>query len=266
MKKPYLTRLDRWARWMLPRAEADDVIADYREITSDPEMLRGLDKPRNVIRPLAQKKPYYTWLAAFAVLAACLLIPAISPLPGGPYPVWFNLFFTSIPGFNFCRLFLITGTALSLIWFRPRQGEPNAPLPRPIPVLLAAELVLLAAVWWLSWQLSLFPDGIFTDQAFWLPFLIYVDPYTESSHIFMVLLLWASPIIAILGAAALVKARTRDRRWRAVYVLSLSLLMLDFCVLNTLTSMDWTLSPAFPLQYSVEITAIGLIGTGVSLC
>lgn len=274
MKKPYLTQLEGWAHWMLPRPEAEDVLADYRDIVGDPprsggELLRDLGKPRDVIRPLAQNKPYYTWLAVFAVLAACLLIPAISPLPGGLYPVWFTLFDPGgflIPGVPLFLYFLAGGIAVSLIWFRPRRGEPKAPLPRPIPVLLAAELVLLAAVWWLSWQLTLYPDGIFTEQSFWLPSLIYVGPCTESSSIFMVLLEWASPIIAILGTVALVKARTRNRRWRAVYVLSLSLLMLDFCVLNTLTSMDWSVDWAFPLQYSVEITAIGLIGTGVSLC
>ena len=32
MKKDYMTRLERAARWRLSREEAEDVIADYRDI------------------------------------------------------------------------------------------------------------------------------------------------------------------------------------------------------------------------------------------
>ena len=30
MKKDYMAGLEGWARWMLPRREAEEVIADYR--------------------------------------------------------------------------------------------------------------------------------------------------------------------------------------------------------------------------------------------
>ena len=92
LKKDYMAGLESWARWMLPRREAEEVIADYREIAGDPELSRGLARPRDAVRPLADKKAYRAWLAAFAAMAACLLIPGVSPLPGGPYPVWFSLF------------------------------------------------------------------------------------------------------------------------------------------------------------------------------
>ena len=36
MKKDYMTRLERAARWRLPPQEAEDVIADYREMVGDP--------------------------------------------------------------------------------------------------------------------------------------------------------------------------------------------------------------------------------------
>lgn len=269
MKKDYMTQLERWAKWMLPHQEAEDVIADYRDIVADPEMLRGLDKPRNVIKPLAQKRQYYTWLAAFAVMTACLLIPGASPLPGGLYPVWFSLFNSDgflIPGVPMYLYFMAVGIATALIWFRPRRGEPKTPLPRAVPVILAAELVLLAAVWWMSWQITLYPDGVFTDRAFWLPVLVYVGPFTYASHILAILLGWSSIPLMVLGIAALVKARTRNRRWRAVYVMSLTLMMMALCVLSAFTSMDWTAAWVLPLPSSVEITVIGLLGTGASLC
>ena len=63
MKKDYMTRLERAARWRLPPREAEDVIADYREMVGDPprpeeELLQELGKPRDAIRPLTPKWPY----------------------------------------------------------------------------------------------------------------------------------------------------------------------------------------------------------------
>ena len=36
LKKDYMAGLEGWARWMLPRREADDVLGDYRDIVGDP--------------------------------------------------------------------------------------------------------------------------------------------------------------------------------------------------------------------------------------
>lgn len=272
MKRDYMTRLEGWARWMLPRQEAEDVIADYREIIADPELSQGLGRPRDAIKPLAGKRAYRTWLAVFAVTAACILIPGSSPLPGGPYPVWFSLFRTDIPGFNFCRLFLVTGIAASLVWFRPRQGEAKRPLPRSIPVALAALLAVMGLVWWVFWQLTLYPEGALANPALSLPMTFWwplADGYV-SGHLFSFLLEWGSIPLMILGVAALVKARTRDRRWRAVYFLSLSAMMLAFAVLSLLFGMDVASEPdtwwVATRQSCIEITLFGLIGTGVSLC
>lgn len=271
MKKDYMTRLERWARWMLPRQEVEDVLADYRDIVADPELARDLGKPRTVIRALADRKSYYTWLAAFAVMALCILIPGVSPLPDGPYPVWFSMFSSSIPGLHFCRLFLIAGTAMALVWFRPGQEEARTPLPRAILLWLAVLLAVMGVMWWISWQLILFPEGVLADPA-WYPPADFVWPAAsgyEGGHLLALLLEWGAVPLVILGITALVKARTRDRRWRAVYVFSLSAMMLAFCVLATFSSMDPTLTLAslfFPLPYSVEITLIGLAGTGVALC
>lgn len=272
MKKDYMTRLERAARWRLPANEAEEVIADYREMVGDPprpeeELLRDLGKPRDAIRSLIQPRQYRIWLAVFAAMAACIFIPGTCPLPGGSYFLWFNLFHTGIPSFNFCRLFLIAGTAVSLVWFHPRREEPRKPLPRSILIALAALLILMGFVWWVSWQLALYPDGALANPIFHL----YVDFWWPTSDFYVggnllsLLLEWISLPLIILGITALVKARTRDRRWRAVYILSLSAMMLAFCVLAVLTSMD-PVTPVFPLRYSVEITLIGLVGMGVALC
>ena len=88
MKKDYFTQLTRAARWLLPPEEAREVLAEYRDILDaaprDGESLRrDLGGPVEAMRLVSQPKLYHRWLAAFAVMAACLLLPAAAPLPGG---------------------------------------------------------------------------------------------------------------------------------------------------------------------------------------
>ena len=95
MKKSYIVRLERWARWMLPRQEAEDVIADYRDIVGSPprpqeELVQDLGRPRDVVRQLTTRRAYRTWLAVFAVMSVCILVPGISPTLIG-YPIWLHL-------------------------------------------------------------------------------------------------------------------------------------------------------------------------------
>lgn len=276
-----MARLERWARWRLPRQEAEDVIADYRDIAGTPprpddELIRDLGKPRDVIKPLTQKKPYYTWLAVFALMAACILLPADSPLPGGLYPLWDSLFcvepYFVIPGLSPYRLFLIVGLALSLVWFRPRKGEPKAPLPRSTLITLAALLAVMGLVWWTFWQVTLYPGGALANPVFHLPFGFWWPLGGDyiGGNLLTFLLEGSAIPLAVVGMAGLAKARLRDRRWRAVYFLSLSAMLLAFAVLALLTSMDVTTEPdtwwLSTRQLCIEITLFGLVGTGVSLC
>ena len=53
MRRDYLSRLSRAARWYLPPAEAAEVLEDYREIVagrSEEELRRGLGTPRAAMR------------------------------------------------------------------------------------------------------------------------------------------------------------------------------------------------------------------------
>lgn len=273
MRTKYMTKLSQWARWMLPWQEAEDVIVDYREIVGDPprpedDLLRDLGKPRDVIKPLIQPKQYYFWLTVFVVMAACIFIPGTGPLPGGFFFPWFRLFPGAIPGPNLCRFFLIVGTVVSLVWFRPRKDEARTPLPRSILIALAVLLVLMGSMWWVSWQLTLYPNGALTNPIWSLPMDLWwpMGNHFIGGNLLAFLLNWNVLPLIVLGITALVKARTRDRRWRAVYILSLSAMMLAFRVLGVLTSLALTAPPVFPLWNSVEITLIGLIGAGVALC
>lgn len=272
MKKDYMAQLERWARWYLPRTEAGDVIADYRDIIgnpprSDEELLRDLGKPRNAVKPLAQPKQYCAWLAVFTVMAACLLLPASGPLPLGAHRLYYSLFFS--PWF---WLFLLVGIILPLTWFRPQKGEKKTPLPRSILIILAVLLVFTGFLWWVFYQLTLIPDTVLLNPIFQLPPDVWIPMggYLAGGNMVPILLAWSAVPLAVVGITGLVKARVRDRRWRAVYVLSLSALLLALRVESCLSRMDP--SAALESQFAeamaimIEITAAGLLGTGVALC
>lgn len=278
MKQDYMARLEWWARWMLPWQEAEDVIADYWDIAGAPrrpdaELLRDLGRPRDVVKPLAQPKTYRTWLAAFAAMAACILLPALGPWPCmgfyqprlfGGFSTW-ELYFQPLWRFFFAGgaplywLAFLPGVLLPLAWFR-RDGRPKAPLPRPIPIALAALLAVAAGPWWLLWQLDGYPDS----------FLWRFSEASRPGQLIALALIWAGFAAAVAGVAALVKARTCDRRWRAVYILALAAAMLCLSALALLTNMALSGFSPHPFRETIRsclaITAIGLVGTGVALC
>ena len=133
-------------------------------------------------------------------------------------------------------------------------------------------LAVIALVWWVFWQMTLYVEGALVNPIFHLPIEFWWplgNTYVGGNLLFF-LLEWSAIPLAAAGMTGLVKARIRDRRWRAVYFLSLSALMLAFAVLALMSSMDVTSAPdtwyVHTLRLCVEITAVGLIGTGVSLC
>ena len=144
-----MTRLTRWARWMLPPKEARDVIADYRDIVDDPELFQNLSRPRKAVRSLAQTKPYRIWLAVFIALSACILIPGVSPLPG-MWAFWTHCFYLRYFGIHIGSALAFLGMAGALVWFR-WKGYKEARLPRAIPVLLVLLLAWTGAVLLVNW-------------------------------------------------------------------------------------------------------------------
>ncbi len=279
MKKPYLTRLERWARWMLPRPEADDVMADYREIVGDPprpedELLRDLGKPRHVIRPLIQKKPYYTWLAVFAVMAVCVLALGVSPTLIG-YPLWrllnSSVIWNDSALFTLGNVFPPLGMAAALVWFR-WKGRKLGKLPKAVPVLLAVLAAWIVGVLAVDWLWLNDPAGFSAllgeapVTVLWFR-LGWTRPL--SLMLFGDALDWGGFALALLAVYALVKARTGDRRWAAVYILALTAVLLSWQTLTFLTDMSPVMAgPGLLSRFRIwaVCSAVGVIGTGVSLC
>lgn len=275
MKQDYMTRLERAARWRLPPQEAEEVISDYRDLFDTPprrsesELYRDVGDPEKVVKLLVSPpRAYRVWLAAFLVMAACILTLGISPTALG-FPLWL-LYFHIWAEHPIGPVIAVLGAATALVWFR-RQGRKEARLSRAVPILLAVCLAFLGMVLWFCWACARDFEGFL---AMWGTVKPWIGPNTSqaaSYYLLRVAMADGSALIALMGIFALVRARTGDRRWAAVYVLALAAILTALLVLNWTGRMDWTEVPpeeAFRqmLLRCAGIAAVGLAGTGVALC
>ena len=277
MKKAYMTRLERAARWRLPPKEADEVIADYREMVDDPtrpdpELLRDLGRPRDAIRPLTRKRPYYTWLAVFAFLSLCILSFGISVYDWRLFQIYFGDYIYGTRDL-FSRVVSALGAVTALVWFH-WQGRKAARLPRAIPILLAVLLACCGGIMLYCW--AFFRDFYgFLDAWGTMPALIGPNPGEPISVSFYLpqdIMIYGSLVLSLAAVFWLVKARTEDRRWAAVYILAFTAILAALNVVAWIHSMDptpfLTIEEVFRqiLLESAGITAVGIIGAGVALC
>lgn len=280
MRGDYLAKLSRAARWYLPPEEAAEVVEDYREIVgerSGEELRRDLGTPRTAMKQLAQPKAYRRWVAVFALLAACLLPPAALPLlrvlsepalfqfPAADWPWWIISLCDKIGPFR--GVFLLTGVALALVWFRRGSGEErHRSLPKGVILLLLLLLIGIAFEWVFIWiTLEMIWESLNALAKIWG---WMTSDIAAAMRLAMALDLF---VMGVIGMFALVKARMADRRWRAVYILALAGSVLGMSVFALWTSMDISSITAtgwqreFVIRY-LAITVLGLVGTGVSLC
>ena len=277
MKKDYMTRLERAARWRLPPQEAEDVISDYREIVGDPprseeELLRDLGKSQDAIRSLVQPKQYYIWLAVFCIMSFCVLALSFSQYEWRFWLIYFEDYFYGT-GDSLSRVVTVLGAVTALVWFR-WHGRKGAQLPKAIPILLAVLLALCGGVILYCWAGS---RDFNSFAAMWGTYKPWIGPnsvtgISASVHLPLTFMAEGSVIISIAGVFWLVKARTRDRRWAAVYIMALTV------ILAALNTVAWVHSMDIPISITPEeifrqllfqsagITAVGLIGAGVALC
>lgn len=280
--KDYMARLERAARWRLPRQEAEEIVADYRDIVADPELLQGLGSPRDVIRPLTQPRPYRIWLAVFAALCACILIPGINII--GFFPNLARLCFALdtwsawdwAPLMHLGPVLAALGCVGTVVWFR-RDGLKGEKLPRAVIVLLAVLGLWTAALLAVDFCWIRDPQG-FAGMWGWGRlhyFGLTYGPLDYQASRTLDLLLTATQygggVLLLVGISALVKARIGDRRWAAVYVLSAAALIVTLETFILLCVQDprpggvpivqWS-----SLAYFSIVALAGAAGTGVALC
>ncbi|MBD5083773.1 MAG: hypothetical protein HDT33_01570 [Clostridiales bacterium] len=297
MKKDYMTRLERAARWRLPPQEAEDVIADYRDIVSDPprteeELRRDLGNPGDAVMQLTTVKQYRIWLVVFIALAACLLSAALAPLPISPtfrlfrWYEWGGEYQWGAPEFTILTVLpilqLTAGVVLCLVWFLRRREQTKRPLSKGMIFCALLMLAAIALGWWAAWRISSDPDQFLTTWVEDTNFIgegIGAAYSGKSSSAAMAMNRWLEyggcTLAGLVGTVALVKARTRDRRWAAVYLLALTSAVLALDVLGMLWNFssfnilretipeDWF--QPYLTRYTI-LTAVGLAGAGVALC
>lgn len=259
MRGDYLSKLSRGVRWCLPPAEAAEVLEDYRDLIeqeprSEEALRRDIGTPKDAVGQLVHLKAYHRWLMVFAALAVCVLFPAVGP-------IWSQLFWWN-EIYWFAQLdwaFLLAGCILSFVWFQ-RNGRKTGALPKGI---FSAMLVPLAGMAW-SWYIAL--SALYRLTALYE--LLLRHP-TLGSDITLTLL-GSGLAMGLIGLFGLIQARMADRRWRAVYILSLAGTLMSLGVWALLTRMDVSFSDngwqmPILLRY-IAITALGLVGMGGSLC
>lgn len=278
-QKSWLDRFSRAARWRLGAREAEEVIADYREIVggtprTEEELVRDLGKPRDAVKPLVDQKAYRVWLAVFLALAACIVLPGTSPLPGGLYR-WHWLFRNRPFGVHLGAVLALLGAVGAVVWFR-RKGSRSEKLPRAAGVLLAVVLVWLVLMLGAGWAWMHDPQG-FAEMWGEAPARVLWRKLGWSVYRSVALLgdalEWIGGLgMTVIGVIALVKARTEDRRWTAVYVLAVTVMLVSLKQLAVLTDMsrpmpgsEWAVLSGYFTRW-VAMAAVGLVGTGVALC
>lgn len=251
-RQAYFKKLSFLVSWRLPEPEAREVLCDYQELlfqqpTEDgTALIRDLGTPRQAARLLTEAKEYRRWLTAFAVMTICLVIPEFLLLRAN---------FVHDP-LGFLYALFALGLAVCFLWFRPRRKAEKSGLPKGLLPLLLGSLVIWAAAGVLTVSGA---NGAWTS----LP-LKWYGPMIQA-------VLWCvGTAAAAFGLLGLVKARISDRRWRALYVLGLTILtecLLVTAVLHSLWGADF--SSGWWIPYAIHLGVIGglgLIATGVSLC
>ena len=141
-QQTYLKKFSHSVRWRLPKPEADEVLADYEALFSeyllgnDDAWIQDLGEPLEAARLLTEPKVYRRWLAAFGLMAFCLLLPEYLLLRArfNQYPL------------GLMSILLAAGTAIALICFRPQRKETaRAPFPKGLCLLLSVLLLIMAA-------------------------------------------------------------------------------------------------------------------------
>lgn len=268
MKRDYLSRLSRAARWYLPPAEAAEVVEDYQDIVgreprSEEELRRDLGTPGAAARQLAQPKAYRRWVAVFLILAAGLLLPAADMFLSELWGLAFILFHIDLPldgladSSRYAELFFPVGILLTFVWFQRNGGKDKA-LPKKMLLFFPLVLLGMAWVWFLAWI-------VFEERFALLNFL-----FPDRGWLIRLVLALNLLIAGVTGMAGLVLAWLEDRRWRAVYVWALTGAMLSIFLLKFLNGMSFDgFREGWQIPYWTQLsvlTAAGIFGTAVSLC
>lgn len=263
-REQYLKKFSRAVRWRLPPRDAEEAIADYRELIFQTErdetkLVEELGDPVQAAHLLTDVRTYRRWLKVFAVLAFGLFLLVnwlwLARTFSYRFLYWEDVWYPV--------LVMAVGLPLSLYWFR-RHGQKNGPLSRQLVLALAVMLaygVLFAALTW------------YIMSPEFLAYYAEIYPHTIPWYVLLQrdMMSMGGAACALIALVGLVLAKCCDRRWLALYVLGVTVAAMNGFVLFNLKGMDISapgpdVFQAYIFARLLPIGAVGLIGTGVALC
>lgn len=223
--KTFFAQLNLALHWYLPEPEANEVLEDYqdmqRQAAEDGEVFPPKeDDPQKIARSLSDRREYIRWLLAFGAMLACPLAVAVYMINNHiPIFDWYEPLF-------FIKIFFWLGLLAALLWNRRcRQHQPAVSRP---PRLLAgcAALALFnvislgLAIFWTVWIM------ITPYYSMW------VNGKMMNTYISLVCL---TNVLYCL--AAVLRGRLENRRWLALYIIGITLLLGAMLYLDYLHTM-----------------------------
>lgn len=236
----YFEKLSLAARWLLPNEEAGSVIEDYREIlgelSSPDEAGERFGKPWRAAWAV-DRKSARRWHLIFLVFSVLVFVPYLLILDG-------------IYSFSASLLALAVLAISLLLWFGAGKPDFKA-LPKGIIVSFAVAALFLAVLCGSFFYLA---GHIFN------PLVRYLGTFLEVCVF----------IFSLFGVAGIVCARMFDRRWRAVTVLSITVILTSVCFLELIRSMAPISDPVAALEQVSRkcalISVCGVLVSGVFVC
>lgn len=261
-REQYLKKFSRAVRWRLPPRDSEEAIADYRELIfqedrDETKLTEELGDPVQAAHLLTDVKAYRRWQKVFAVLAFGLFL-----LVKWSWTGLVHLRLNNGEEYWYPVLVMAVGLPLSLYWFR-RYGQKNGSC--SMLLLLALAIVLIAGcgvtygIWDESGGHRFFEEISATS--------IQLRPQARQ---LVTAMMYVGTYSALAALAGLVLARSRDRRWLALYVLGVTAAVIISFVTLSLFTLHWIMSgpelQAYLFARIFPVGAVGLIGTGVALC
>lgn len=263
-REQYLKKFSRSVRWRLPPQDAEEAIADYRELIfqegrDETKLAEELGDPVQAARLLTDTKTYHQWQKVFAVLAFGLLVLAKWDFTG-----FMNLRLSFPEEWWPSVWVMAVGLPLALYWFR-RHGQKNGALSGRLVLALITELIAGTGVIYWIWDIS--GRMHFYNQTASGTMGVTNQ---EVNQLFAAMM-YVGTLSALAALVGLVLARCRDRRWLALYTLGLTVAVMIAFSTFVIRWVDLSMSSSYELRpylfaHIFPIGAVGLIGTGVALC
>lgn len=239
-----MKRFSRLTRWRLPAGEAEEVIADYRElIAAQPEegeaLLKNLGSPLRAAMQIKPAKEYWRWMEVFALLGLCSVYFFC-----GLFCRW-----REYEIFNYVLFYLSVGLAAFWKGILPKR-EKRQNCRNLVPAVIGTAALSIASsffMWNMMWSRELSGN----QAALILRNCVYI-----------------TAIIALtVSLTGLIRCRMYHRRWLALAVIGFTALFLCLLWMDLLTRLD-NADAILPWIQKNIIPAFvtGVVGVIWSLC